>query len=128
MADEAMPPADADELPTDDTSPTAADAAQWAAWTTPSASGAGEVPPPTPSAEAAHAEEAPYAPFEGEREVMGEGVAMRDDITVTQSDDAATRTVSANHIASLLYRPIDEPGGAVYESQHLERRIRSRRS
>jgi hypothetical protein len=59
---------------------------------------------------------------------MNEGVPTRDDISATQSAPTATRDVSSSHIARLLYRPIDTPGGPVYQSQALERRIHPQKS
>jgi hypothetical protein len=66
------------------------------------------------------------SPFENEGEVMGQGVPMRDDISATQGAASATRDVSSNHMARLLYRPLDAPGGPVYQSQALERQLRAR--
>ncbi|HEX6122697.1 MAG TPA: hypothetical protein VFY89_06035 [Ktedonobacterales bacterium] len=80
-------------------------------------------PPATSPAPAAPSSS---APFEAEADVMNEGVATRDDISATQSTPAATRDVSASHIARLLYRPIEAPGGPVYQSQVLERQLRRR--
>lgn len=64
-----------------------------------------------------------YTPFQGERQVMQSGLPMRDDVSATQMSGEATRAVSSQHLTRLLYRAIDTPGGPVYQSQQLQRRL-----
>lgn len=66
-----------------------------------------------------------YSPFTDEQRVMESGIPLRDDISATQMSGQATRAVSSQHLTRLLYRPLDNPGGPVYQSQQLERRLKS---
>lgn len=78
---------------------------------------------PAPPADHAPADHA-ASPFANEAAVMGQGVPMRDDVSETQEHPGATRDISAAHLGRLLYRPIAESGGPVYEAQRLERMLR----